>query len=70
VSFIALDRTGATLGGGAVAAVDRTGDGISELLVTATGAAGTRVLTLDAFSHQIVGDVTPFPGFQGEIFVG
>src|SRR5262249_25092229 len=70
VSFIALDRTGAQLSGGAVAGVDRTGDGISELMVTATGASGTRVLTLDAFSHVVESDLQPFPGFAGNVFVG
>src|SRR5262249_49790853 len=70
VSFIALDRTGAQLSGGAVAGVDVTGDGISEVLVTSSGGSGSRVLTLDAFSHVELREAMPFPGFGGEIFVG
>jgi hypothetical protein len=69
-SFFAVDRAGGTVTGGPIGAADRTGDGITEFLVTLTGAPSSQLRTLDPFSQGIMSVVFVFPGFQGPIFVG
>jgi hypothetical protein len=69
ISFISGDRTGAGFTAGSIGAVDRTGDGISELLVTFAGPPASQVQTV-TLAGAPFGIQSPFPGFRGDIFVG
>jgi hypothetical protein len=68
-SFLA-GAPGAGLSGGPVGAVDRTGDGLAEILLELSGPPATRVRSIDPTSTAVLDTIFAFPGFGGEVSIG
>ena len=71
-------RAGGTLAGGPIGAVDRTGDGVAELLIALAGPPSSQLRVEDAFTQAVISTTFVFPGpngptspgFKGDIFPG
>jgi hypothetical protein len=69
-SFLAA-APGEPLRGGAVAAVDRTGNGSDKVLISVSGLPSTQVRTFNpVWSANPIDQFFAFPGFLGEVFIG
>jgi hypothetical protein len=69
-SFLAATPADGAVTGGPVGAVDRTGDGLAEVLLELGGPPSSQVRTIDPVSTAVLDSFFAFPGFLGDIFIG